>query len=100
MKHIEYYYADKERYMKLMNKHIKNLRKTSINRQYYKLREYIKEGKCTVDELKMLTNIQRQKLIVFHDMKRLKSDISDEDLQKYGFDYDDIKKLKDRGVLW
>ncbi len=98
MKYIEHYYKDKEKYKREMSNY-KSIRKSTINRQYYRLRKYIKEGRCTVDELKMLTNIQRQKLITFHDMRRLKSRISDEDLQKHGFDYDDIQRLREKGLV-
>ena len=98
MKYIEHYHKDKEKYKKEMSGY-ESIRKSTIERHYYKLREYIKEGKCTVDELKMLTNIQRQKLITFYDMRRLKDKVSVEDLRKHGFDYDDIQKLKERGLV-
>ena len=98
MKKIEHFYKDKEKYKKEMSRY-KSIRKNTKERQYYRLRKYIKEGKCTVDELKTLTDIQRQKLIVFHDMRRLKSSVSDEDLYKHGFDYDDIQQLKERELI-
>jgi len=98
MKYIEHFYKDKEKYKKEMDKY-KSIRKTTKRRHYYKLRKYIKEGKCTVDELKSLVDIQRYKLIVFYDMRRLKVKINDDVLLKHGFIYDDIQQLRERGLI-
>ncbi len=98
MKYIEYYYVNKERYKKEMSRYT-SVKKSSMERQYYRLKKHFEEHLFSVDELKSLVSIQHLKLILFHDMRRLKGSIDDEILRKNGFDYDEIQLLKERGLI-
>lgn len=98
MKHVEYYYKDVERYKSEMKKYT-SLKDSTIKSRYYRIKKYISEGRVTVDELYIMTQIQRNKLIVFHDMKRFGRNVNNGELIKHGFNFEEIGILRERGLI-
>ena len=80
---------NKEEFIYLVQKRDKKIKKSTIERDYYRLKKFIKSSPVEA-ELKGMIHLKRLKIL---DMIKFKVKINEFLLRKEGFDEDEIKNI-------